>query len=70
LLVLNRFPDAPFSLPMHKQLAQLSPLSSNQVEAGMELSASAVTTGFAALDVSQGEGATEKTSFVNDLSQA
>ncbi len=36
----------------------------------MELSPSAVTTGFAALDVSQGEGAAEKTSLVNDLRQA
>jgi hypothetical protein len=36
----------------------------------MELSPSAVTTGFAAVDVSQGEGAAEKTSFVNDLRQA
>ncbi|MGB7844849.1 MAG: hypothetical protein WBL63_04480 [Candidatus Acidiferrum sp.] len=36
----------------------------------MRLSASAVATGFAAVDVSQGEGATEKTSFVNDLRQA
>jgi hypothetical protein len=36
----------------------------------MELSPGAVTTGFAAVDVSQGEGAAEKTSFVNDLRQA
>jgi hypothetical protein len=70
LVVLNRFPDAPFPLPRHKQLAQLSPLPSNQVEAGMGLSPSAVTTGFAALDVSEGEGAAEKTSLVNDLRQA
>jgi hypothetical protein len=70
LVVLNRFPDAPFPLPRHKQLAQLSPLPSNQVEAGMELSPSAVTTGFAAVHVSQGEGAAEKTSLVNDLRQA
>jgi hypothetical protein len=69
-VVLNRFPDAPFPFPRHKQLAQLSPLPSNQVEAGMGLSPSAVTTGFAALDVSQGEGAAEKTSLVNDLRQA
>src|SRR5258708_22745558 len=69
LVVLNRFPDAPCPLPRHKQLAQLSPLSSNQVQAGVELSPSAVTTGFAAPDVSQGEGAAEKTSLVNDLCQ-
>ncbi len=60
LVVLNRFPDAPFPLPRHKQLAQLSPLPSNQVEAGMEFSPSAVTTGFAAADVSQGEGAARR----------
>src|SRR5258708_30268705 len=36
----------------------------------MELSPSAVTTGFAAVDVWQGEGAAEKTSLVNDLRQA
>jgi hypothetical protein len=36
----------------------------------MELSPSTVTTRFAALDVSQGEGAAEKTSLVNDLRQA
>src|SRR5258708_39501789 len=67
LVVLNRFPDAPFPLPRHKQLAQLSPLPSNQVEAGMELSPSAVTTGVAAVDVSQGEGAAEETRLVNEL---
>jgi len=70
LVVLNRFPGAPFPFPRHKQLAQLSPLSSNQIQAGMGLSPSAVTTGFAALDVSQGEGAAEKMSLVNDLRQA
>jgi len=70
LVVLNRFPDAPFPFPRHEQLAQLSPLSPNQVQAGMGLSPSAVTTGFAALDVSQREGAAEKTSLVNDLRQA
>ena len=36
----------------------------------MGLSPSAVTTGFAAVDVSQGEGAAEKTSLVNELRQA
>jgi hypothetical protein len=36
----------------------------------MELPPSAVTTGFAAVNVSQGEGAAEKTSLVNDLRQA
>jgi hypothetical protein len=36
----------------------------------MELSPSTVTTRFATLDVSQGEGAAEKTSLVNDLRQA
>jgi len=70
LVVLNGFPDALLPLPRYKQLAQLSPLPSNQVEAGMELSPSAVTTGFATVDVSQGEGAAEKTSLVNDLRQA
>src|SRR5258708_13137512 len=53
LVVLNRFPDTPFPLPRHKQLAQLSPLSSNQVQAGVELSPSAATTGFAPPDLSQ-----------------
>jgi hypothetical protein len=67
LVVLNRFPDAAFPFPRHKQLAQLSSLPSNQVEAGMGLSLSAVTTRFAAPDVSQGEGAAEKASLVNDL---
>jgi hypothetical protein len=36
----------------------------------MELPPSAVTTGFAAVNVSQGEGAAEKMSLVNDLRQA
>src|SRR6267143_1177452 len=67
LVVLDGFPDTPFPLPRHEQLAQFSPLSSNQVEAGMQFSPSAATTGLAAVDVSQGEGTAEKTSLVNDL---
>jgi len=36
----------------------------------MEFPLRAATTGFATADISQGEGATEKTRLVNDLRQA
>jgi hypothetical protein len=70
LVVLNGFPYALFPLPRHKQLAQLSPFSPNQIETSMELSPGTPTTWFAAANVSQGEGAAEKTDGVDDLRQA
>jgi len=61
LVVLNRFPDAPFPLPRHKQnWRNFPPLPSNQVRGQAWSSPRAqVTTGFSAVDVSQGEGAAE-----------
>jgi len=70
LVVLDGLPHALFPLPRHEQLAQLPPLAPNQVEAGMELSPGATTTGFAAANVPQREGATEKAGSVHDLRQA
>lgn len=70
LVVLDRFPNAPFPLPRNEQLAQLSPLPSNQVETIMEFPLRAATAGFATANVSQREGTAQQTSLVNDLRQA
>lgn len=70
LLVLDCLPYAFFPLPRHKHLAQFSSLPSDQVETSMELSLGAATTRFATADVSDGEGAAQKTGLVDDLGQA
>jgi hypothetical protein len=70
LVVLHGLPHTLFPLPRHEQLAQLPPLAPNQVQAGMELSPGATTTGFAAAKVTEREGAAEKAGGVDDLRQA
>ena len=69
-MILDGLPHPLFPFPRHEQLPQLSPLPSDQVQTGMELSPGAVATGFAAADIPQMEGAAQKASVVNDLRQA
>jgi hypothetical protein len=70
LMVLHRFPDALFPVTRHKQLAQLSSLPPDQIEAGMKLASGAATAWFPAANIAQGESAAEEPGGVDDLGQA